>query len=153
MHRSFFSLLLFAIFLLPACNKKTAKGIAANEGALDQLIRVRYGSFVAIPSENLSISFDKIREGRCPIGVDCLQAGEANISMIVTKANQSESLVLTAKGNCQTDDGSCGQEKSILNYIIKLVKLDPYPGTEPQDKEFYSAYLMVTQNSGTGSRR
>lgn len=148
---AFFQVLLL-LLLLPACNKKTAKAIG-NSGELDQPIRVRYGSFVTIPSENLSISFQKVRESRCPVDVKCMQEGEGNVTLLVTKANQSESLVLTAKGVCQSEDGSCGQEKSVLNYVVKLVNLKPYPGTGPEGDKFYTAHLIVSKTSISGNRR
>ena len=152
MKNTLFYSCLFLLLALPSCNKNTAK-ITANKGELDQVIRVRYGSFVAIPSENLSISFNKVRESRCPVDVQCVQAGEANVSLTVTKANQSETLVLTAKGSCQSEDGSCGQEKSVLNYVVKLVNLRPYPGTGPEGKEFYNANLIVSKKGISGDQR
>ena len=149
---SILNLFVLLFLLFTSCSKSSTKALG-NTGELDQLIRVRYGSFVALPTENLSISFKKVREGRCPADVNCIQAGEANASFIVTKANQSESLLLTAKGNCQSDAGSCGQEKRVLNYSIKLMKLDPYPGTGEQGEEFYIAYLMVSKHSIQSNQR
>lgn len=146
------NLFVLLFLLMMSCSKSTTKALS-NTGELDELIRVRYGSFVALPSENLSISFKKVREGRCPADVNCIQAGEANASFLVTKANQSESLLLTAKGNCQSDTGACGQEKRVLNYSIKLMKLDPYPGTGQQGEEFYVAYLMVSKKPIQSDRR
>ncbi|MEM9823078.1 MAG: hypothetical protein AAF985_18510 [Bacteroidota bacterium] len=150
----FSSFILFVLLFLTlgACNKSGTKALG-NQGSLDQEIRVRYGSFVAIPSENLSISFNKVRESRCPVDAKCIQAGEANASFLVTKANQSESLVLTAKGNCQSDSGTCGQEKRVLNYTIQLTKLAPYPGVGEQGEEFYIAYLKVSKHNIQGDQR
>ena len=53
------SILISIVFCsLIGCSPSITKGIA-NTGELDQLVRVRYNSFVAIPSENLSISWLK----------------------------------------------------------------------------------------------
>ena len=119
---------------------------------LNDTIRLNYNTTVGITSENLAIEFRKIRESRCPANAKCIQAGEANVSLLVTKTNQSEPLVLTVKGLCYSDRGSCGQQKSILDYSIKLINVYPYPGKESGDPNYY-AKLVVSRKGDGGEVR
>jgi len=142
---------LFTLWLLCSCNSGTLKDLPF-KADLNDTIRINYNSMVGITSENLAIQFKKIRESRCPANAKCIQPGEANVSLLVTKANQSEPLVLTAKGLCYSDDGSCGQEKNVLNYNIKLVNVYPYPGKEPGDPNYY-AKIVVSRKGRSGDVR
>lgn len=123
------------------CNAGTTKGVGFSSD-LNEVFDIRYGTTVNIPSEHLSITFKKLREGRCPTGVQCVQAGEGVATFEVRVDNQREDLVLSAKGLCE-GDGSCGESKVILNYTIELINLFPYPAEVLESEMKYSAKMRI----------
>ena len=141
------------LYLLSSCNSTSNLKDIPFQSKLDETIRLNYNSKVAILSENMTIEFRKIRESRCPTGVNCFQAGEANISLLITKANQSENLVLTAKGLCNDDDGSCGEQKRVLDYSFKLLNVYPFSeAVKAEDAQYYAKILVSKKGSGGNTR-
>lgn len=137
------ALIICVFAVLSSCNSGTTKAIGFSAD-LDEVFDIRYGTTVNLPSEHLSIMFKKVREGRCPRSVQCVQAGEGVATFEVMVDNQREDLVLSAKGLCESD-GSCGEAKVILNYTIELINLFPYPGEVLEDAINYSAKMRVTR--------
>ena len=133
------------------CNSGTTK-LLPYQSQLNQTFDLRYGTTVGLPNEKMEISFEKLTESRCPEGVNCIQAGEGIISLVVKVGNQSENLVLKAKGLCM-DKPECGEAKSVLNYTLTLMSLTPYPTEVLEDKQSYIAKMIVTKKPPMGETR
>lgn len=138
-------LLLFGI----SCNSSTTK-LLPYQTTMNQTFDLRYGTTMAIPSENLSISFEKLTESRCPKDVNCIQAGRGTITLKVTVGSQSEDLVLSVKGLCE-DEPRCGEAKNVLQYNITLMSLTPYPGPVLLNEQQYVAKMVVTEKTDVSS--
>ncbi len=140
-----------ALLSLMSCNSGTTK-LLPYQTQLNQAFDLRYGTTIGLPDEQMEISFEKLTESRCPKDVNCVQAGEGIISLVVKVGNQSEHLVLKAKGLCQ-DKPECGEAKSVLNYTLTLMSLDPYPSKVLEDKQKYVAKMIVTKKPLMGETR
>jgi len=134
-----------------SCNSGTTK-LLPYQSQLNQTFDLRYGTTVGLPDEQIEISFEKLTESRCPEGVNCVQAGEGIASLLVKVGDQSEHLVLKVKGLCK-DEPKCGEAKSVLNYTLTLMSLDPYPSKVLEDKQKYVAKMIVTKKPTMGETR
>ncbi len=141
----------FCLLTGVACNSKTTK-MLPYQSQLNQTFDLRYGTTMALPDERMEIAFEKLTESRCPEGVNCIQAGEGIVSLVVKVGNQSENLVLKAKGMCN-DKPECGEAKSVLNYTLTLMSLTPYPTQVLEDKQNYTAKMIVTKKPPMGETR
>jgi len=133
------------------CNSGTTK-LLPYQSQLNQTFDLRYGTTIGLPDEQIEISFEKLTESRCPEGVNCIQAGEGIVSLIVKVGKQSENLVLKAKGLC-LNKPECGEAKSVLNYTLTLMSLTPYPTEVLKDKQKYVAKMIVTKKPPSGQTR
>lgn len=114
---------------------------------LNETFELELDKTVVIKGEKMGITFSKKQEGRCPLEVNCIQAGEARATLQLTNGSGTETLVLEAKGLCHKEDGSCGETKTAMGYSLKLISLSPYPGSEADNmKEPVKAILMVSKN-------
>lgn len=114
---------------------------------LNEIFELELEKTAVIKGEKLGMTFTKNQESRCPLGVSCIRAGEARVSLQITNgAGDTETLTLEAKGNCEKEDGSCGEAKTALGYAVKLISLNPYPGSAAaKNKEVLKAKLEVSK--------
>jgi len=133
--KSFFTLLLF-VFLWSSC-----------QPGLGDVLKMAYGKSVEIPSEGLKITFVDVMDSRCPTGVQCIQAGEARVTVEVQKDGASQALELTAKGLCEDPAGPCGSEADALGYRFKLLFVAPYPAKDATPVKEKSVLTLVVDKS------
>ena len=134
-------LLLFAANGLDKCEHENHDEHTSNLG---DTIDLKLNESVNFKSENLQITFESNADSRCPLGVNCIQAGKAKIALKIVKDDKDAMLNLEAKGLCQAEDGSCGSEGAALGYKVKLINVYPYP-TEPktgEDKVIYAKLIV-----------
>jgi hypothetical protein len=89
--------------------------------------------------DKTSICFDSVlNDSRCPIGVECIWAGNAVVKLGLTKDQRKHEIKLNTFPNFQTDT-------IIDNLYISLVELTPYPNiqTSSQDSS-YKVKLTIT---------
>ncbi|MGI9106097.1 MAG: hypothetical protein ACR2G4_07610 [Pyrinomonadaceae bacterium] len=118
-------------------------GGCADEGACEsQSLDLRVGQEISVAGQQLKIKFVAVREdSRCPVGVNCIWAGNARIAL---KLTQDETK--TAEVELNTANES--REASYANYIVKLVDLAPRPVEGKKlDAGDYVATLAVTKKS------
>ena len=102
---------------------------------------------VMVKGEKIGITFLMNKESRCPENVNCMRAGEAKASFQLTDADGTKDIMLEAQGNCQEQDGSCGESKTAKGYKVKLISISPYPGTDAaKNKDAVKAKLQVMKN-------
>jgi hypothetical protein len=101
---------------------------------------LQVGDYAQIKSENLTIELYNISDSRCPLGVQCIWAGQVSAAAGITGPNQTEtnlSLVLGSGNDILS-------VKSFDGYSIKLVKVDPYPqANQTTGISDYSAVFVV----------
>jgi hypothetical protein len=174
--------LLIALLALTACeelaapeldttpalaNSATAGGSAESDQAGPYERVTRYDLYLGTSAElrgERTVTFDDLgSDSRCPIGLDCVRAGEITAHFTVTTPHGSVPVELTIPG---------GDSKALPLYeapwvsvdglIFYLVRLDPYPvasddgdafrGPEPLGESTPRATLVVRACPNTGER-
>ena len=109
----------------------------AEPGSLSQELKVAYGQEVAISEEALTVAFTEVNEeSRCPSDVQCPWAGQATITLALSKGDSaSQPHTVTIPG---------AETTTFMNYTITLLELAPYPSANQQPTlEEYEATLVV----------
>ena len=142
MKLTFLSILIFSVLgLVEKCDKTK---VDENAPSLGKSVDVKMEEATFFPTEKLELLLKDKKDSRCPAETNCIRAGEATITLVVNRAPETETIQLQSKGMCREDDGSCGNQKKVLGYTIKLLNVYPYPGTEEaKAKEKVFARLIV----------
>ena len=76
---------------------------------------------------------DVVEDSRCPIGVQCIQAGRAVVRVAVLRNGQSVTETLTVDGNSvMTDQGE-----------LRIEQLEPYPDASADGPEPYRLLVRL----------
>lgn len=101
---------------------------------------IKVGRQLKVEGADLQVKFIGVpQDSRCPTNVNCVWAGNAEVSLewIVDKCPTSITL------NTHATSGA-GDESKVGGFRVKLIKLEPYPHSEkkisPSD---YTATLLV----------
>ena len=135
------SIKIFSLIFLIAFGFSQQSG-SKKAARLDAEFSLRVGQKAHIKSEGLNISFSSVTEdSRCPVGVDCIWAGNAAVAVKLSKAKGDSASV-----NLNTDLDP--KERSFEQYVITLTKLSPYPKKDSSiKKEDYVATFVVRKTS------
>lgn len=110
---------------------------------LGQPILVPRGETAVLPAADLSLTFvDLLDESRCPSKVQCVEAGEARISIRVSQNGaEAETLEMNTNPPLKQDVVTFGA------FQIQLTALDPYPEEIHQriSARLYEATFVVTE--------
>ena len=103
---------------------------------------IKVGQQLKLEGADMQVKFTGVpQDSRCPTNVNCVWAGNAEVSLewMVDKCPTSITL------NTHATSGT-GDESKVGGYRVKLIKLEPYPHSEkkisPGD---YTATLLVTK--------
>jgi hypothetical protein len=89
---------------------------------LGQQFTLPIGGRVTVPGENLTLEFLAVAaDSRCPLGAQCIWAGEAKCDVKVTYCGETSAITLTESGG--TDDFS----KTTSHGYTFSFRLEPYP--------------------------
>ena len=132
------------VFLLVAILASCAQDpIISRKVSLNEQFTIKAGQQVAIKGEKLSVQFSSVQnESRCPTGVQCVWAGNAAISIEVSKKRKkAEQAILNTNTAIQPS------ELAYKKYRIKLLGLNPYPRIDEKiDARDYEAVMIVTKD-------
>lgn len=111
---------------------------------MQQEFDLRAGRQATIKDAGLSITFvELIEDSRCPEGVDCIWAGNGEITLFLKKGRHKSVIF---KLNTTSEPKSFTYQ----GYEISLVKLAPYPKIDVKiNKGDYVATLVVKRKVGT----
>jgi hypothetical protein len=109
---------------------------AARKVALGQPFAIKIGQKVMVQDVRLKIKFLAVTsDSRCPEGVNCIQAGNAEVRLKVGRSGPVSLNMGTAPG-----------EVKVGEFKIKLTALTPRPKKGAQiDPASYEATLIVTR--------
>ncbi len=130
---------LIIILLLPSVSLSCSTASTTDthiQAALGEEFILPLGQTVDLTGEDLWLKFVSVTsDSRCPTGVECIWAGEANCRMEIQMGE-------THSWPTFIQSGSSVSEYGFQRYIFTF-KLMPYPeaGNEIQDSEYY---LMIT---------
>jgi len=119
------------LLVLSGCTKSTINT------SLDKEVNLAIGQTVKISSENLSIKLtDVTNESRCPLGVQCIRAGDVTCVLEITLNGSTEALNLIVSGNT---------EQIYKGYKL-IADVTPYPKAEETiSKDDYRLKLTVSK--------
>jgi len=127
-------LTLMAVLWLGGCSTGDARHPGLDEG-----FKLAYATEQMIDGEKLTLSFTEINEdSRCPSDVQCVQAGQATITLRLTKDGaELATRTLTLPG---------AESATYMNYTVTLLELAPYPvSTHQTVASEYVATLVVAK--------
>lgn len=137
-------LLTSTLVLCAACAPVAAgAGGQASAPALGASFTLKEKQSVVIGPEKVRVTFERVvSESRCPVDVQCIQAGEATIALVVqAPGGDKTALTLSTRGDQST--GTAGA------WDVALTGLVPVPRVKaPAKREPYEATLVVTAHSG-----
>lgn len=97
---------------------------------------------IVLCNENvkLFVQFDSIvSDSRCPVDANCIWAGNADVALSVTYGKELEAINLNTNPEMEV-------EKSIFGYTIKLINVNPYPGSRDAETTPKSVEILVTKD-------
>ncbi len=124
----------FILLYLAACS---GTGLQAKLG---QEFSLAIGQSATIPSENMTIEFIAVTaDSRCPSGAQCIWAGEAKCTVIISLNENEQAVTLLQHGG-----GSSGETR-IEGYNLSFI-LNPYPqlGKQIENKD-YRLVLIINK--------
>jgi len=126
-----------ALALLAACVTTPPPSVTAG---LDQDFRLARGETAAVGADRLTVRFSAVVEdSRCPMGVQCIRAGEARVQLELRAAGSGTDDVILAT------EGGQPRYASFAGYDVRLVALDP-PRRTDVPHPAYVATLRVSRN-------
>lgn len=137
--------LLTSMLVLCAACAPVAAGAGGQTGApaVGEPFTVREKQSVVVGSEKVRVTFERVvSDSRCPVDVQCIQAGEATIALAVQPPGGARTtLTLSTRGDQST--GTVGA------WHVALTALVPVPRVKaPSTREPYTATLVVTAHGG-----
>lgn len=137
-------LLLTGCSLLLGCSTALNLNFTENQAMarVGKEFQIKVGQQLKLEGADLQVKFTGVpQDSRCPTNVNCVWAGNAEVSLewVVDKCPTSITL------NTHAASGK-GDESKVGGFRVKLIKLEPYPHSEkkisPGD---YAATLLVTK--------
>lgn len=116
----------------------------SKEAGLNRSFKLKVGQEMLVKEAGIKVSLNSIVEdSRCPTGVNCVWAGNAKISVKLSKAKADAASATSVELNTYQGAKSSTYE----GYEVRLVSLDPYPKNGVKTgKDDYVATLMVCKN-------
>ncbi len=127
----FFYCLIISLFTLPSCNKKVNSPVEATEEVenilkIDTEFLLRKTEQALLKKEDFILEVLDIKDSRCPVGVNCIRAGEIifTLSMRHKGKEKKTQLAYPPQGKDLVN------KTSFNNYTIELVR--PNQPNHPQ---------------------
>lgn len=130
--------LLLASLLASACGTAPVQP-GPPTAKLDAEFELRLGQAVRVGPEALHVGFTAVvSDSRCPVDVQCIQAGEAVLGLGVGRPNEAVRVELRTPGR--------GSSAEVLGHRVSAVRLSPLPRSTveiaPSD---YALTLVVSR--------
>lgn len=123
----------------------TRRAGAAQAARVGREFRVRAGRALTLAREGLRLRFVRVSaDSRCPEGVDCVWAGNAEVLVEVGTNNRRVSKTLRLNTNASPERPA---EDKYRSYTVRLVRLDPHPRAGRKVRQGdYTATLLVSKD-------
>ena len=124
--------------LLPISDNSAPKSFSFGD-----TISIAYHQIVFNQSEDVSIRFkDLVADSRCPIGLLCFWAGDADVEFTLKNSGSRIDFNLHTYWDRQRDT-------VLADYYIKIIDVKPYPQMDYEYRaEQYEAYIIVNKIRG-----
>lgn len=123
---------LILLLMMISCQNLTS----SDDPRLGEEFEIDFGEQVSMENGDLIIKFkDVLEDSRCPEGVTCVWAGNAQVALVLMDSITNLNTHLEP------------QEVTISGFNVELITVSPYPVYEQDiDKEEYVVKLVVTEN-------
>ncbi|HEX8903294.1 MAG TPA: hypothetical protein VF771_00480 [Longimicrobiaceae bacterium] len=129
-----------ALAMLAACATGGGARMPVPQVRVGESFRLTVGQTAVVTGEPLTVRFATVLDdSRCPVGVQCVRAGEGRIQVSMHAAGRDASVVVLATDPPQPQSASYGE------YVVTLVELDPRPRQSMPTPPVYTATLRVTR--------
>jgi hypothetical protein len=143
--------ILWPLCCLPGCSGSNS-GAGAHAGASAPMnppasytVSVSQGRPATLAQEQLTLSLTDVKDSRCPVGVQCVWAGHAAVTLAVGKAGAPPQPVVV--GTEAPENLKLPHQATYGPYTLSLTTLEPQPtkdGGVPLPR--YVATVQVTRN-------
>jgi len=115
-----------------------SNGATGSGGVLGREFKIKYGQELTVKGQDLKVKFASVLDdSRCPANGTCIWGGDAKILIGVRRAKSEESQIELHTYGKST-------QAKYQQYVIRLVALEPYPGTDVEGKRSdYVATLLI----------
>lgn len=145
-------LFVFAILLsIQSCGDSKSNNSNTDQNGVEQTsditfgkpFKLHYNQPLEFADPPIKITFNDLKDSRCPKNTNCIQEGKATATVAVDmKDTDTENITFTAKGLCYNDYDACGTMKRVKGYKVVVYNIYPYPETGvKRDKN--EAYMNV----------
>lgn len=126
-----------AVLSMAACaSMQRGSGV---QGRLDEPFPLPKGATATLVGDRLTVTFERVEsDSRCPLGVQCIRAGEAKVQLQLRLPGQAPEEVILATDGAQPRYATYGA------YDLHLVSLEPRPRTDVPHPR-YVVTLRVTK--------
>lgn len=117
---------------------------AFTQGAarLGKEFAIKAGEQLKVEGSDFQVKFVGVpQDSRCPTGVNCVWAGNAEVVLNLSYDKCTTNITLNTNDSPQTK-----QEERAGDFRVKLIKLDPYPHSDKKiAASDYVATLVITK--------
>lgn len=141
--RTTVALSLVSLLLGGACASLSGEPVTAvvpTAAVLDQPFTLRPGDSAVVEAQRVEVTFERVTaDSRCPRDVQCIQAGEATVRVLVAAGGQRPVTV-----EVKTRPGS--ESTMVGGFVLTLSELQPVPrAAEPTQPSEYRATLVLSK--------
>lgn len=132
---------LFLILLASASFECNDNPLSPVDASLGTDFDIKFGQTAILRSDSLYITFKDVAEARCPIGLQCFAAGNANITLMIQQRG------MTKFDTLRTDNPvKIIRTHTFTYYKFTIKDLTPYPVYQKEMvKEKYTVTLNVVR--------
>jgi hypothetical protein len=109
--------------------------LESEEITLDDPFMIKIHQTLSV--DNLSVTFSKIEDSRCPSDVTCVWEGRASVTLDIYDQKQHQTILLTTGENTTS---------YVDSYKINLIDILPHPTSSKDISEEYVATISVSKN-------
>jgi hypothetical protein len=121
-----------------------SRGAAAAQSArVGREFKIKVGRTLTLIGETLRLRFVRVAsDSRCPTGVECVWAGNAEVLIEISAGGARGKRTLSLNTNAGQERAA---EGTYRRYTVKLVGLSPYPqsGRKIRPSEYTATLLVV----------
>jgi hypothetical protein len=126
-----------AVAVMAACTTMPRGGTV--QAPLGEPFRLAQGETASITGTRLTVRFDSVvSDSRCPVGVQCIRAGEARVGFELRLGGANPQAVILAT------EGAEPRQAAYDAFDVHLVALEPQPRTDVA-RPAYVATLRVVR--------
>jgi hypothetical protein len=110
---------------------------------LNSPFKLKYGQKRSLPNSELNFKISKVSDSRCPLEMQCVQQGNAVITLLLYRNSTRIDVVNI---NTNNDNLPLIKDRQYA-YHFRLLELQPYPTVQFIEPQHYVAELIITKSS------